>query len=137
MGGIVWNEWARLMCLCASFVIFTGGCLGAFQPMPAFDALRKLEGLYTPVPVLPGILIFLGLVVVAIECPLVGKDYFNSSNSYMPRVALYIPLSVMSLLVGQTVHGGVYLAIGTVAYLCAIRDDFIKQQKASFGQRMP
>ncbi|KAF8951923.1 hypothetical protein BGZ52_009068 [Haplosporangium bisporale] len=105
--------------------------------MPAFDALRKLEGLYTPVPVLPAILIALGLVVVVVECPLVGKDYFNSSSSYMPRIALYIPLSVMSMLVGQTVHGGVYLAIGTIAYLLAIRDDFIKQQKASFGQRMP
>ncbi|KAF9382084.1 hypothetical protein CPB97_007359 [Podila verticillata] len=137
MGGIVWNEWARVMCLTASFVLFTGGCLGSFQPMPAFDALRKLDGLYKPVPVLPVILIVLGLVVVVVEYPLVGKDYFSSSSSYMPRIALYIPLSVMAMLVGQTVHGGIYLAIGTVAYLLAVRDDFIKQQKASFGQRMP
>ncbi|KAG0342473.1 hypothetical protein BG004_005673 [Podila humilis] len=122
------------MCLSAAFVIFTGGCLGTFQPLPAFDVLRKLGGLYAPpVPILPVLLIILGMILVAIEYPLVAKDYFNSPNSYMPRVAFYIPLSVLAMLVAQTMNGAAYLAIGTIAYLLAIRDDFIKQQKAAWG----
>ncbi|KAG0211727.1 hypothetical protein BGX28_007489 [Mortierella sp. GBA30] len=132
MGGIVWNEWARLMCLSASFIVFVGGVMGAFQPLPAFDVLRKLPGLYAePLPALPAILTVLGIIVALIEYPLVSKDYFNSPSSFMPKVAFFIPVSVLSLLEAQTVNGGVYLAIGTVAYLMAIRADFLKQQTAS------
>ena len=76
----------------------------------------------------------LGMVLAAIEYPFVAADYFNTPSSFMPRVAFYIPLSVISLLEAQTVNGGVYLAIGTVAYLLAIRDDFKKQQSASMGR---
>ncbi|KAG0042556.1 hypothetical protein BGZ83_000332 [Gryganskiella cystojenkinii] len=98
---------------------------------------RKLPGLYAlPVPVLPTILIILGLMVVAIEYPLVAKSYFNSQDSYMFRVAFYIPLCVLSILEAQTVNGGVYLAIGTVAYMKAIRVDFLKHNQSSYG-RMP
>ncbi|KAF9424988.1 hypothetical protein BGZ94_007945 [Podila epigama] len=138
MGAIVWNEWARLMCLTGSFVMVVGGCLGAFQPLPGFDALRKLEALYAmPVPVLPVLLIVFGLIIAVVEYPLFSKPYFNSSDSYMPRVAFYIPLCVLSALEAQTAHGGLYLSIGTIAYLLAIRDEFIKQQRAAFSQRMP
>ncbi|KAF9352674.1 hypothetical protein BGX34_012025 [Mortierella sp. NVP85] len=135
MGGMVWNEWARLMCLSSAFIIFVGGILGAFQPLPAFDAMRKLPGLYSePVPILPVLLIVLGMILAAIEYPFVAADYFKTPSSFMPRVAFYIPLSVFSLLEAQTVNGGVYLAIGTVAYLLAIRDDFKKQHSASMGR---
>ncbi|KAF9931139.1 hypothetical protein BGZ67_005463 [Mortierella alpina] len=139
MGGIVWNEWARLMCLSASFIIFVGGIMGAFQPLPAFDAMRKLPGLYAPpLPVLPAILTVLGIVVAVIEYPLVKADFFNSPSSYMPKVAFFIPVSVLALLEAQTVNGGAYLAIGTVAYLMAIRADFLKQQSAlADWSRMP
>ena len=75
-------------------------------------------------------------MIVAIEYPLVAKDYFNSSDSYMARVAFYIPLCVMSLMEAQTVNGGLYLAIGTVAYMKAIRVDFLKHHQSSYG-RMP
>ena len=78
----------------------------------------------------------LGLIIVVIECPLVARDYFNSSDSYMPRVAFYIPLCVLALLEAQTVNGGIYLAIGTVAYLQAIRADFLKHQQSAWG-RLP
>ncbi|KAF9359186.1 hypothetical protein BGX26_012961 [Mortierella sp. AD094] len=135
MGGIVWNEWAHLMVLSASFIIVVGGILGCFEPLPAFDAMRKLPGLYAdPVPVLPAILILLGLIVAAIEYPIFAKDYLNSSRSYMPKVAFYIPVSVLSLLEAQSVNGGVYLAIATVGYLMAIRADFRKQQQSSWGR---
>ncbi|KAG0302616.1 hypothetical protein BGZ98_007359 [Dissophora globulifera] len=97
--------------------------------------MRTLPGLYAaPVPILPVILIGLGILVAVIEYPLVLPDYFNSASSFMPKVAFYIPLAVMSLLEAQTVNGGVYLAIGTVAYLMAIRADFMKQQTASWGR---
>ncbi|KAF9581279.1 hypothetical protein BGW38_001759 [Lunasporangiospora selenospora] len=105
--------------------------------MPGFDAMRKLPMLYDhPVPVLPAILILLGIIIFVIEYPLVGKAYLTSSDSYMPRVAFYIPLAVLSLLEGQTVNGGVYLAIGAVAYMMAIRAEFRKQQTKT-GSRMP
>lgn len=134
---MVWNEWARLMCLSSAFVIFVGGILGTFQPLPAFDAMRKLPALYSdPVPTLPVILIVLGMILAAVEWPFVAADYFNSSKSYMPRVLFYIPLAVLALLEAQTVNGAVYLAIGTVAYLLAIRDDFRKQSSTS-ANRMP
>ncbi|KAF8924710.1 hypothetical protein EDD21DRAFT_19689 [Dissophora ornata] len=135
MGGIVWNEWARLMCLSGSFIIFVGGIVGTFEPLPAFDAMRKLPALYNgPVPILPVILIVLGMIIAAVEYPFVVPEYFSSSRSFMPRVACYIPLAVMALLEAQTVNGGLYLSIGTVAYLLAIRDDFRKQQAASWGR---
>ncbi|KAI1301021.1 hypothetical protein EDD11_005857 [Mortierella claussenii] len=137
MGGIVWNEWARLMALTSAFIIFVGGILGVFEPLPAFDLMRKLPGLYLePVPVLPVVLIVLGMIVAAIEYPFVAPEYFNSSSSFMPKVAFFIPVSVLSLLEAQTVNGGVYLAIGTVAYLMAMRTDFHKQQAATWG-RLP
>ncbi|KAG0266730.1 hypothetical protein BG011_001189 [Mortierella polycephala] len=117
MGGIVWDEWARLMCLTASFIIFVGGIMGAFQPLPAFDAMCVL-----------------GLIIAAVEYPLVSKDYFNSSNSIMPRIAFYIPFCVLALLEAQTVNGGAYLAIGIIAYLMAIRAEFRKQQTSSWGR---
>ncbi|KAF9196341.1 hypothetical protein BGZ50_000743 [Haplosporangium sp. Z 11] len=109
--------------------------MGAFQPLPAFDAMWKLPQLYSePLPVLPAILTVLGLIIAIVEYPLVGKDYFSSSNSFMPRVAFYIPFCALSLLEAQTVNGAVYLAIGTVAYLMAIRADFMKQQASSWGR---
>ncbi|KAF9986745.1 hypothetical protein BGZ65_006385 [Modicella reniformis] len=117
MGGIVWVEWARLVCLTASFVIFLGGILGTFEPLPAFDAMSVL-----------------GMVLAAMEYPFVAVDYFNSSKSLMPRVIFYIPLTVLALLEAQTVNGGVYLAIGTIAYLMAIRVNFKKQQSTAPGQ---
>lgn len=75
-------------------------------------------------------------MIVVIEYPLVAKDYLNSSDSFMPRVAFYIPLCVLALLEAQTVNGGVYLAIGTVGYLKAIRADFLKHQQSAWG-RLP
>ncbi|KAG0366605.1 hypothetical protein BGZ54_005112 [Gamsiella multidivaricata] len=99
--------------------------------------MRKLPGLYAePVPVLPVILIPLGMALAAIEYPLVMPEYLSSSSAFMPKVAFYIPLAVLALLEAQTVNGGVYLAIGTVAYLMAIRADFMKQQATS-SSRMP
>ncbi|KAF9897678.1 hypothetical protein BX616_005172, partial [Lobosporangium transversale] len=97
-----------------------------------------LPGLYTqPVPILPLILIVLGMILAAIEYPVVAVDYFNSPRSFMPKVAFFIPLTVMSLLEAQTVNGSIYLGIGTLAYLMAIRDDFRKQhQQAINGGRM-
>ncbi|GJJ74148.1 hypothetical protein EMPS_06506 [Entomortierella parvispora] len=137
MGGIVWHEFARLMCLSATFVLIVGGIVGTVEPLPNFDALRKLTGLYAhPVPVLPTILIVLGLIVVVIECPLVARDYFNSSDSYMPRVAFYIPVCVLAFLEAQTCNGGVYLGIGAFAYMQAIRADFLKNQQSAWG-RLP
>lgn len=80
----------------------------------------------------------LGIIVAVIEYPLVKADFFNSPSSYMPKVAFFIPVSVLALLEAQTVNGGVYLAIGTVAYLMAIRADFLKQQSAMANwSRMP
>ncbi|KAG0378879.1 hypothetical protein BGX24_002543 [Mortierella sp. AD032] len=122
MGGIVWNEWARLMCLTSSFVIFVGGMMGVFQPLPAFSVLGVL-----------------GIMVWVMEYPLILSDYFNGPRSYMPKVAFYIPVAVLSLLEAQSLNGGVYLAIGTIAYMMAVRADFLKQASASgsFGRRMP
>ncbi|KAF9101869.1 hypothetical protein BGX27_011291 [Mortierella sp. AM989] len=76
----------------------------------------------------------LGIIIAIIECPLVAKDYFNSSSAYMPKVAFYIPVSVLALLEAQTVNGGAYLAIATIGYLMAIRADFKKQQQTSCGR---
>ncbi|KAF9425015.1 hypothetical protein BGZ76_003449 [Entomortierella beljakovae] len=133
MGAIVWHEWARLMSLSSAFIIVVGGILGAFQPLPAFDAMRKLPGLYAkPVPVLPLILIILGLMVTAVEYPMFKKDFFNSPSAFMPKVAFFIPVFVVCLLEAQTVNGGVYLAIATLGYLMAIRDDFKNQQQKSW-----
>ncbi|KAG0296800.1 hypothetical protein BGZ97_004444, partial [Linnemannia gamsii] len=72
------------------------------------------------------------------EYPLVMTDYFNGPRSYMPKVAFYIPVAVLSMLEAQTINGGVYLAIGTVAYMMAVRADFLKQASSSgaFG-RLP
>ncbi|KAG0273898.1 hypothetical protein BGZ95_010288 [Linnemannia exigua] len=140
MGGIVWNEWARLMCLTSSFVIFVGGMMGVFQPLPAFSVLGNLSGLYAmPLPILPVILVVLGIMIWVMEYPLILSDYFNGPSSYMPKVAFYIPVAVLSLLEAQTLNGGVYLAIGTIAYMMAVRADFLKQASASgsFGRRMP
>ncbi|KAF9085934.1 hypothetical protein BGX29_001684 [Mortierella sp. GBA35] len=140
MGGIVWDEWARLMCLTSAFVIFGGGIMGIFQPLPAFSVLGNLKGLYAaePVPILPAILVVLGIIVWTMEWPLIMPEYFNSSRSFMPKVAFYIPVAVLSLLLAQAINGGVYLAIGIVAYMMAVRADFLKQSSASgsFG-RLP
>lgn len=72
------------------------------------------------------------------EYPLIMTDYFNGPRSYMPKVAFYIPVAVLSMLEAQTINGGVYLAIGTVAYMMAVRADFLKQASSagSFG-RLP
>ncbi|KAF9174673.1 hypothetical protein BGX21_000414 [Mortierella sp. AD011] len=135
MGGIVWNEWSRLMSLSASFIIFVGGIVGCFEPLPGFDAMRKLPVLYYgAVPILPIILFCLGLIVAAIEYPLFATDYLNSPRAYMPKVAFFIPVSVLSLLESQTVNGAVYLAIATIGYMMAIRADFKKQQQTSWGR---
>ncbi|KAF8945192.1 hypothetical protein BGZ47_003109 [Haplosporangium gracile] len=139
MGGIVWNEWARLMCLTAAFIIFVGGVMGVFQPFPAFSVLGNLKGLYAlPVPLLPVILTVLGILVWVMEYPLIMSDYFNSSPSYIPKVAFYIPVAVLSMLEAHTINGGVYLAIATVAYMMAVRADSLKQASSSgsFG-RLP
>ncbi|KAF8957364.1 hypothetical protein BGZ46_002206 [Entomortierella lignicola] len=115
--------------------MFVGGIVGACQPLPAFDAMKKLPILYEPpVPILPAIVAVLGLVVAIMEYPLIAQDYLNSPNSYLPKVVLYILFSVLALLEAQTVNGGVYLAIATVGYLMAIRADFQKQQQTSFGR---
>ncbi|KAF9548152.1 hypothetical protein EC957_007180 [Mortierella hygrophila] len=139
MGGTVWNEWARLMCLTASFVVFVGGAMGVFQPFPAFSVLGNLEGLYAlPVPVLPVILTVLGIVVWVMEYPLILTEYFNGPRSYIPKVAFYIPVAVISMLEAHTINGGVYLSIGTIAYMMAVRADFLKEASSSgsFG-RLP
>ncbi|CAO3570374.1 unnamed protein product [Mortierella alpina] len=131
MGSTAWDELARLICLCASFVLVVGGILGTFEPLPAFDELKKLPGLYEePVPLLPASLICLGLIVLAMEYPLVHRPYFLSSSSHMPKVLFYIPLTIAALLEAQTVNGGLYLAIGTMAYLKAVRKESLQTQQA-------
>ncbi|KAG9320646.1 hypothetical protein KVV02_007835 [Mortierella alpina] len=91
--------------------------------------MSKLPGLYEePVPFLPVSLICLGLIVLVIEYPLVNRHYFLSSSSHMPKVLFYIPLTIAALLEAQTVNGGLYLAIGTMAYLTAVRKEFLDVQ---------
>lgn len=73
----------------------------------------------------------LGIIVFAMEYPLLGRNYFLSSSSHMPKVLLYIPLTMAAFLESQTVNGGLYLAIGTMAYLTAVRKEFLKVQARS------
>ena len=78
----------------------------------------------------------LGLIVLIMEWPLVMPDYFNAPSSFMPKVAFYIPVAILSMLEAQAINGGVYLSIGILAYMMAVRADFMKQSLAS-ARRMP
>jgi len=48
----------------------------------------------------------------------------------MPKVLFYIPLTIAALLEAQTVNGGLYLALGTMAYLKAVRKESLQAQQA-------
>lgn len=51
----------------------------------------------------------------------------------MPKVLFYIPLTIAAFLESQTVNGGLYLALGTMAYMRAVRKEFLEmQERTSF-----
>ncbi|KAG0231587.1 hypothetical protein BGW42_008738 [Actinomortierella wolfii] len=86
--------------------------------------------LFKPVPILSILLVIIGIIIWVMEWPLVMTDYFTSPASFVLKIALYVPMTVLALLSSQTNNGGIYMGIGIFGYVMALRDDFKRQQQS-------
>ncbi|RIA87314.1 hypothetical protein C1645_827934 [Glomus cerebriforme] len=119
MGKLIWNQWARLIGLTAGVFQVIGGIFAFFYHYSMFNAVININSLFNPFDVFAVICTVTGLIILAIELPLsFFKDTFIT-NSFIPRILLYIPISFVSVFNYQNVNPALYLFIATLMYLTA------------------
>ncbi|GAA5956210.1 hypothetical protein JCM21900_006838 [Sporobolomyces salmonicolor] len=136
MGTFIWHDWARLLALTSAcftiwaaawgiffrkyFWSFVGGELGPEGLIPPPQAAFFVKTVVT-LPLFQILILINGLLTLALEYPLPQLRGTKLHRSLALRVGFYLFAALPSMFVYQTVDGGVFYLVTSVACLRALR----------------
>jgi len=121
MGKLIYSQWANLIALTAGVFELIGSIFGIFYRIAMFGHINPaLNSLVEPVNFLSIAGIVSALIILAIEWPLRPLKSTFLVTAYLPRIMLYIPISIVSILNYQNVNPALYLFVATLLYTIAL-----------------